>query len=399
MLIPDEFITDDIHATEEYKEYIKVFVGVDIPMIQPQQIVSTQGTHRTTPSALRSPTLTTDIASKKKRKQVAGETSSLRKSFKVTIQKKKAKTTPIPPPSDDQERDDIAKATLLSLTLHKNALAAEARENIAKVKEKLEEEEIEKMVEGEDDEESYSNDKKDVEKANDDEEKDETGSMETRKEKMQTPIPSPTRSPRKNLSLDKTLTQELMKTILPYTTTTSKAQRKTRRISSKYNHIPGVVYRMCVRQGYMIQRMEKKYVNDREFWKVHRKVDKVLHEITPRIVENATNDVIKGNLKKFMPDTIIQERDALQAEVSALVLKEFADQAPHIIDELFKSYVVNNVIQVHPTTSTSTSTTPSTNLQQQLDDVFRPQHHDDHQEDDAPPEGEKGQKDKRLRIA
>ncbi|GJZ90916.1 hypothetical protein Tco_0662843 [Tanacetum coccineum] len=379
MLIPDEFITDDIHATEEYKEYIKVFVGVDIPMIQPQPVVSTQGTHRTTPSAHRSPTLNVDIASKKKRKQVAGETSSPRKSFKVTIQKKKAKTTPIPPPSDDQERDDIAKATLLSLTLHKNALAAEARENIAKVKEKLEEEEIEKMVEGEDDEESYSNDKKDVEKANDDEEKDETGSMETRKEKMQTPIPSPTRSPRKNLSLDKTLTQELMKTILPYTTTTSKAQRKTRR--------------------YMIQCMEKKYVNDREFWKVHRKVDKVLHEITPRIVENATNDVIKGNLKKFMPDTIIQERDALQAEVSALVLKEFADQAPHIIDELFKSYVVNNVIQVHPTTSTSTSTTPSTNLQQQLDDVFRPQHHDDHQEDDAPPEGEKGQKDKRLRIA
>ncbi|GKC03284.1 hypothetical protein Tco_0994894 [Tanacetum coccineum] len=113
MLILDEFITDDIRATEEYKEYMKV---------------------------------------KKKRKQVAGETSSLRKSLKVTIKQKKPSTTPVPPPGDDQERDDMAEATLLSLTLHKTALAAEARENIVKVQEKLEREEIEKMVECEDDE-------------------------------------------------------------------------------------------------------------------------------------------------------------------------------------------------------------------------------------------------------
>nr|GEY70950.1 hypothetical protein [Tanacetum cinerariifolium] len=35
MLIPDEFITDDIRATEKYKEYIKVFVGVEVLTIQP----------------------------------------------------------------------------------------------------------------------------------------------------------------------------------------------------------------------------------------------------------------------------------------------------------------------------------------------------------------------------
>ncbi|GJZ47748.1 hypothetical protein Tco_0601580 [Tanacetum coccineum] len=132
MLIPDEFITDDIRATEEYKEYMKVFVGVDVPTIQPQPVVSTQGTHRTTPSALRSPTLTTNIASKKKRKQVTGETSSRRNSLKVTIRQKKQSTTPLPSPGDDRERDEIAKATLLSLNLHKTALAAEDKENIAK---------------------------------------------------------------------------------------------------------------------------------------------------------------------------------------------------------------------------------------------------------------------------
>ncbi|GJW02054.1 putative reverse transcriptase domain-containing protein [Tanacetum coccineum] len=141
MLIPDEFITDDIRATEEYKEYMKVFVGVDVPTIQPQLVVSTQGTYRTIPSGLRSPTLTTNIASKKKRKQVAGEISSQRKSLKVTIRQKKQSTTPLPSPGDDRERDEIAKATLLN----------------------------------HDDDYKKKDDKKDDEKENDDEKKDETG--------------------------------------------------------------------------------------------------------------------------------------------------------------------------------------------------------------------------------
>ncbi|GJU96148.1 hypothetical protein Tco_1320904 [Tanacetum coccineum] len=84
---------------------------------------------------------------------------------------------------------------------------------------------------------------------------------------------------------------------------------------------------------------------------------------------------------------------------------KFNAQAPKIIEELFKNYVQSTVIEVHPTTTTSTKTTSSADLQQQLyfkmkrslqdqandpaldDDIHS--HHDDHQEDDAPPEGEK----------
>nr|GFA79367.1 hypothetical protein [Tanacetum cinerariifolium] len=57
---------------------------------------------------------------------------------------------------NSRERDEVAEAAILSLTLHKTALAAESQENSAKVKEKLDEEEIEKMVEGGKDEESYA---------------------------------------------------------------------------------------------------------------------------------------------------------------------------------------------------------------------------------------------------
>ncbi|GKA58667.1 hypothetical protein Tco_0757980 [Tanacetum coccineum] len=203
MLILDAFITDEIRSTTEYKDYENVFV-----------------------CALMSPTLTTDIASKKKIKKVAEETT------------------------------------------------AEASENIAKVQEKLEEEEeIEKMVEGEDDEESHAmpesykkhpqnvddddetekekkDDKKDDKKANDDEKKDETSSMETRKEKIQTPIPSLTRSPRKNLSLDKTLSHELTTAVSLSTATTSKvkskskAKSKARSTSIKPKILPGSLERV-----------------------------------------------------------------------------------------------------------------------------------------------------------
>ncbi|GJW44988.1 hypothetical protein Tco_0073787 [Tanacetum coccineum] len=97
-----------------------------------------------------------DIPLGKKRKQSARETSSPRKSLKVTI-KQKPKTISIPPPSDDREGDEIAEATLLSITMHKTALAAEAQENAAKVQEKLAEEEIEKMVKKKDDEQKDDN--------------------------------------------------------------------------------------------------------------------------------------------------------------------------------------------------------------------------------------------------
>ncbi|GKA29016.1 hypothetical protein Tco_0715261, partial [Tanacetum coccineum] len=264
-------------ATADYTEYKMVFVTVVVPMKQPQLVVSIQGKHRTTPKAHRTPTLTITSPQGKKKKQSIRETSSPRKSLKVTIRQKKQSTTPIPPPSDDRERDDIAEATLLNLTLYKTFVAIEAQENVAKVQEKLAEEEIEKMIEGDEDEESYAiefadsmfnddddfgtriepgrhkenlkvddddididvtvNEKKDdnVEKTGDaTEEKDNVdhidqtlvkthaiGSMETRNKPMQKPIPTPSRSPRKDLSSYKTISKELTGTVSPTTATTS----------------------------------------------------------------------------------------------------------------------------------------------------------------------------------
>nr|GFA63036.1 hypothetical protein [Tanacetum cinerariifolium] len=99
---------------------------------------------------------------------------------------------------------------------------------------------------------------------------------------------------------------------------------------------------------------------------VHENIDKVLHEIIPQIALRATDDLIENSLKRILDDIVIQERDAFQADVPALISKEFTDQAAKIIEEIFKIYIKSNVIQVHPKTTASTSTTTSDDLQQQL---------------------------------
>ncbi|GKB25848.1 hypothetical protein Tco_0865249 [Tanacetum coccineum] len=201
------------------------------------------------------------------------------------------------------ERDEVAEATILSLTLHKTALAAKAQENISKVQEKQDEEEIEKMVKGDEDEESYASEfvdlvlnddvddfgtniepgshkehpknvnendeeiekeKKDEEikkeKKDDNVEKtdkvvkekdiatDVTVCMEIRKEQKHTPIPLLIRSPRNVSSSDKTGFEELTATVSSTTATTSKDSSTTKRkkifISYKTKTLPGTIVGM-----------------------------------------------------------------------------------------------------------------------------------------------------------
>ncbi|GKC29179.1 hypothetical protein Tco_1036473, partial [Tanacetum coccineum] len=177
----------------------------------------------------------------------------------------------------------------------------------------------------------YVDDDDDEEKV--DEEKDvDTGSLETRTEEMQTPIPTPPRSPRINLSSDKNITQELTDIVPLLTATTFKTSHSKQRTSRMYSHLPGVLRRMCRRQGYMIQNMERKCVTTKYFWKTHKKVDRVLHEIVPQLAEKATEDLIENSLKPSIAATIIKDHDAFRSKVPCLVSQEFNAQAPKIIE-------------------------------------------------------------------
>nr|GEU68089.1 integrase, catalytic region, zinc finger, CCHC-type, peptidase aspartic, catalytic [Tanacetum cinerariifolium] len=267
MLISDEFLTEEICTTNDFKE-------------------STPSTHRT-------PTLTA-IPQGRKTKQSAGKSSSLQKSLRIRIRQQKVVERDH---DGDDSKDRLEPGSHMDNPKHV-------------VDDDKDDEKIEEEAGGE------------------------MGSLET-SEETQTTIPTPHRPPKTILSSDKNITHELIDIVSLPTTTTSQTLHSKRGISSKYSHLPSALRRMCMRQGYMIQNMKRKYL-------------------------------IEINLKPCIAATIIEYRDAFRSEVPNLVSQEFNAQAPKIIEELFKNYVQSNVIQVHPTTTTSTDTTSSVNLQQQL---------------------------------
>nr|GEV21080.1 hypothetical protein [Tanacetum cinerariifolium] len=104
-------------------------------------------------------------------------------------------------------------------------------------------------------------------------------------------------------------------------------------------------HRMCRRQGYMIQNMERKCVTTKQLWKTHKQVNQVLHLGVSQLAKKDTEELIKTNLKPCITETIIKDRDAFCSEVPDLVSQKFNAQAPKIIED----HVQSNVIKVEET--------------------------------------------------
>ncbi|GKC58506.1 hypothetical protein Tco_1086104 [Tanacetum coccineum] len=273
------------------------------------------------------------------------ETSSqmkyLRKSLKIRFKQQKPSTITPPPLSDDRKKSDGTEF-VDSVFLNEE----DSSDRIEPESHKDKHNEI-----NDDDNDETKDDKKD-----DDDHDDHaliktrrTRSLKVRTEKMQTPIPSPSRTPRKDLSLDKAITEELTG--------------------------------------------------------IKEKVGEVLHDIVPKIALNATKDRSEDNLPWIVANAVKKERESSQAAIPVLTSQEFTAHAPKITEELFRIHMQNTILNVHPTTSASTATITS-DLQEQLylkmksdlqaqvvdpelDDAFHKCDHDEHQADDAPPDGEK----------
>ncbi|GJY47185.1 hypothetical protein Tco_0436248 [Tanacetum coccineum] len=104
-----------------------------------------------------------------------------------------------------------------------------------------------------------------------------------------------------------------------------------------------------------------------DFWETHNKIDDILHEVVPQIAENVTNDLIEANLKPCIVNTIIEDCDAFYSE------RSLQDRADNItLWEALRSKFEKS----------------STSKTSYREDDFH-SHHDEHQDDDAPPEGVK----------
>ncbi|GJX54209.1 hypothetical protein Tco_0282578 [Tanacetum coccineum] len=314
MLIPDEFLTKEIRATDDFKEYEMVFVRVDVLMNQPQPVVSTQGTHRSTPRAYRTPI--------------------------VMIERK---------------RDEVAEATILSLRLHKTALAAEAQENIAKVQEKLDEEEIEKMVEGDEDEESYAsvfadsminNDVDDSEKQDEEFEKEKNGNKIEKEKNIDDVEITDEVVKEKDIDVATGIYEELTASVSPTTATTSKdsstSKRKKWPISYKMKILPGSIAGMC------------------------RRLLDHCNKVVPELTFAKTNEMINNEMPRLVNLAVNKDHVVDPINAQEMISKKFATHAPKMIEELFRKHMQHTTLNLYPTTSSSTARKSTADLQQQL---------------------------------
>ncbi|GKC27869.1 hypothetical protein Tco_1035163, partial [Tanacetum coccineum] len=166
-----------------------------------------------------------------------------------------------------------------------------------------------------------------------------TGSSEIRTEKMQTPISSPPKSPR-----------------LTY---------------------PRI--RMCMRQGFKMLQMKKKYVTNHHFQGIKEKVNDALKDTVPKLATMVTSDLINDNIPRIVANNFKKEKESSQAVVHALISQEFmkSDLQAQVVDsELW------DVLRAKFDKSSASSASCR-------NDAFRKHDHDEHKGDDAPPEGEK----------
>ncbi|GKD81227.1 hypothetical protein Tco_1348066 [Tanacetum coccineum] len=348
MLIPDNLITDEIQDTQVYKDYKEKYGGVEVPMIQPELFKSTQGT----------PT--------------AGETNSPRKSLKIRFKQQKPISTDIPPLSDDRERDEIHEATLLSLALHKTTKIVEEQENIAVVEHKILEEDVDKILEGED-EESYASEfaemvlldkensgtrlepgshKENLKEVDDDDDEDET--KDDKKDDNDDDqddhalirnrricslelgvtwnVEDVCGDPPSSHHLDPLGYVELTVSVTPTLATTSQDHSKP--ISSRCKILPGSIAKMSRWRGQLKKHMNNTFVTNRYF---QDKMEEMNETLCNKVLK--LTDVLRAKFEKSSAS---------------------ADSC--------------------------------------IDDAFRKRDHDEHQGDDGPPEGEKSAKRKKRHL-
>ncbi|GJR51168.1 hypothetical protein Tco_1401689 [Tanacetum coccineum] len=136
--------------------------------------------------------------------------------------------------------------------------------------------------------------------------------------------------------------------------------------------------------------------------------EETLKEVFPNMVNNTTDQNMRDNLPWLVVKVVRQEQEKSKAEtlsmvadvvqkeqertrvaLSSQVSNDIATSVPPWVDAFLKNYMNDNILHVHPTSSSSSSIP---DLQQQLFDAFRRQYHDDHHDDDALYEGENSAK-------
>nr|GEW62321.1 hypothetical protein [Tanacetum cinerariifolium] len=159
-----------------------------------------------------------------------------------------------------------------------------------------------------------------------------TGSMEIRKEQKQTPIPSPSRSPRNISSSNKTVYAELTSTISPTIFTTSKdsstTKRKKRSFSHKTKNLQGSIAGMCRRRGQIRSHIKNKFITHEFLISKIREVFDHCNKVVPDKRFAKTGEMINQEMPHLINLAVNKDREVDPINAKEMIAKEFATHGP-----------------------------------------------------------------------
>nr|GEX03277.1 hypothetical protein [Tanacetum cinerariifolium] len=288
-----------------------------------------------------------DVVDKgKKRKQNVGESSSPRNIHKIAIKKKKQSIPSIPPPGDDRKRDAIAEATLLSLTLYETALAAKAQENVAKVQEKLDEDEIEKMVKGDEDEELYASEFVDSvlnDNVDDSGTTIEAGSHKENPKNVDDDDEEIEKEKKDDVEIENEMKddEEIEKEKKADEIENDDNIEKTDKVVTKKDIVDDMMQSNR-------SHIKNKFITHKFFMS---KIREVLDHCN-KVVPNKTFAKTNQEMLRLVNIVVNNDREVDPINAKEMIAKEFATHGPKMIEEVFRKHMHNTTLNLYPTTST-----------------------------------------------
>ncbi|GKD03166.1 hypothetical protein Tco_1178140, partial [Tanacetum coccineum] len=143
-----------------------------------------------------------------------------------------------------------------------------------------------------------------------------SGSQETRNEQMQTPIPSPIRSPRNVSFSEKRTSKDFTANISPTTATTSKTsfitKHKKRSFILKTRNIPRSIAGMGRRRNLIRSHIKNKFITQDFFVNKIQEVLQHCDTIVPELTVTKTNEMLKKEMPHLVKLAVNKDREVLQ---------------------------------------------------------------------------------------
>nr|GEX69064.1 hypothetical protein [Tanacetum cinerariifolium] len=290
------------------------------------------------------------------------ESSALRKSTIIRIPRRRQSDPETSVLTADQiDVDNMDEATRVSIATVRSIKDYEAQQAVKKVEENVLEEDVENIVEGEDiDANKFVDDmintqeypdtridlrshkeilkvKKDVDVVIIDKEIEEElveDALVRKKRKVSleirdTPLSTPTRSPRTHTDSSSSNKEEL-KELTAFEPTSSSSKPKT----DRSKHIKGAIARMSRQYGYIFRHIKKSFMPRKDMNSIGKKVEETLKEVVPMMVDETTNDNMKKNLLGMVVEGIRMEREKTKADIASMIAeavrKEQERHASHV---------------------------------------------------------------------